>query len=357
MKSPCWVGILALGIGCRAEHGIVVQRIGSDAVQPFAIVGGDVLVDTGSHIERLRPDGVVRWRSDARGNWAIPHRGMGSAFVEGVSDSVDHAPLFDVDLDTGVSRTRCTIDPSIFAERYRFGDALVVAQGSGSIERIDPDTCDYVWSKYSDGRPVDHSTRDEFWVAGARKVRALAIADGAKREMDAGTWVSITPDGRTLVTDFDPTVAAFDTQTLRRTWTYAGRPHTAIAAIAASDRWIAVASKEYVTNSRVTLTVIRRSDGTPVWSHRSSRDHFLGYIAAGGDLVAYYDSEDASLHAVHLPDGKTGIVQKFESGVFLSTERAGIAPAVPEKAPRIDGDIMIVYDTPTARAYRVRPRP
>jgi hypothetical protein len=357
MMSYRWVGILALGIGCRAEHGIVVQRIGSDAVQPFAIVGGDVLVDDGKHIERLAPDGAVRWRSDARGKWAMPHSGVGSAFVVGVSTSVDEAPLLDVNLDTGLSKTRCTIDPSAFAEWYRFGEVLIVANGIGSVERIDPTTCQDMWWDPGNGNPVDHSTRDEFWVAGARKVRALAITDGAKREMDAGTWVSITPDGRTLVTDFDASVAAFDTETVHRTWTYPGRPHTAIAAIAASDRWIAVASKEYVTNSRVTLTVIRRSDGTPVWSHRSSQSQFLGYIAAGGDWVAYYDSEDASLHAVHLPDGKTGIVQKFESGVFLSTERAGLAPAVPDKAPRIDGDIMIVYDTPTARAYRVRPRP
>lgn len=357
MRSYRWVGLLALGIGCRAEHGLVVERIGSDAVQPFAIVGGDVLVDTGSYIERLRPDGVVRWRSNARGNWAIPRSGELSAFVEAVSDNVSRTSLLEVNMETGVSKAHCSIRPRGVGAWHRVGEALVVANDIGSVERIDPSTCQEMWWDPGDGNPVDHSTRDEFWVAGARKVRALAIADGAKREMNAGTWVSITPDGRTLVTDFDPTVAAFDTQTLRRTWTYAGRPHTAIAAIAASDRWIAVASKEYVTNSRVTLTVIRRSDGTPVWSHRSSRDHFLGYIAAGGDLVAYYDSEDASLHAVHLPNGKTGIVQKFESGVFLSTERAGIAPAVPEKAPRIDGDIMIVYDTPTARAYRVRPRP
>lgn len=316
-----------------------------------------MLVDTGTQIERVGPDGTVRWRSDARGNWAVPLIGSRSAFVEGDSDSVDHAPLFDVNLDTGVQRMRCTINPSIFAERYRFGEALIIAQGNGAIERIDPDTCEDVWRKYGDGRPMDHFTADEFWVYGARKVRAFAIADGATREMDSGTWVSITPDGRTLVTDFGPTVAAFDTTSLQRTWTYPGRPNTGIAAIAASDRWVAVESMENVTNSRVTVTVLRRSDGKPVWSHRSSKGQFLGYIAAGGDLIAYYDSEDTSLHAVHLPEGKTGIVQKFERGVFLSTEGAGIAPAVPDKAPKIDGDIMIVYDTPTHRAYRVRPRP
>lgn len=357
MTAYRYLALLAVGIGCRADSGLRVERIGTDDDRPFAIVGGDVLLDNGHQIERVGPGGTVRWRSEARGKWAIPRGGTRSAFVVGVSENVSKAPLLDVDLATGVPRRRCVIRPGAYAQWYRFDDVLMLAD-LGSLERIDINTCDYVWSKIDAGTPVDLPTSDEFWVHRTYKVSAFAIADGSKREMDAGTWVSITPDGRTLVTDFGASVAAFDTKSLRRTWTYPGRPDTAISSVAASDRWIAVESIEAnVANSRVTVTVLRRSDGKPVWSHRSSRGQFLGYVAAGGDLIAYYDSEDTSLHAVHLPDGKTGIVQKFERGFFISTERSGIAPAVPDKAPRIDGDLMIVYDTPTTRAYRVRPRP
>jgi hypothetical protein len=139
-------------------------------------------------------------------------------------------------------------------------------------------------------------------------------------------------------------------------WTYKGQPNTVISSIATSDRWIAVLVVSKTSGGGQTVRILQGADGKPVWSHRSKTDHFLGYVAAGGDLVAYYDSKDTSLHAVHLPDGKTAAVYRFESGLAIGTERVGIAPAVPEKPPLIDGDIMIVYDAPIRRAYRVTPR-
>jgi hypothetical protein len=113
-------------------------------------------------------------------------------------------------------------------------------------------------------------------------------------------------------------------------WTYKGQPNTVIGSVATTDRWIAVLVVSKTSGGGPTVTVLRRSDGKAVWSHGSKRDHFLGYGAAGGDLVAYYDSKDTSLHAVHVPDGKTGAVYRFDSGLAIGTERVGIAPAVPE---------------------------
>lgn len=352
MRALSYGLLVWVATGCRPDPALRVERIGNYAVTPFAIVQGDVLADDGSAVQRLGPDGTVKWRSNARGEWAIPRGGVGSAFVVAESDSVDKAPLLEVDLATGMSRLRSTVRPASYGKWYLVGDVLMLAE-AGMIERINPDTGTELWMEGAgEGVPLTMVAEHELWGGGAYKLLGYSVVDGAKREMNGGTWASITPDGRTLVTEFGSDIAAFDMRSLQRTWTHVGDRHTVIASIAASDRWIAVQSQEQ-SGSRHMVTVYQRSDGKPVWSHRSAKGKFLGYIAAGGDLIAYYDSSDSSLHAVHMPDGKSAVVYRYEGGMYISTERAGIAPAVPDEPPMIDGDIMIVSDDPIKRAYRV----
>lgn len=342
-------------MGCRSKQGLRVERIGTYAIEPFAVVAGDVLASDSSQVLRLAPDGTVKWRSSTKGAWAIPRGSTGSAFVVAQSDNVDKAQLLEVELATGVSRPRSTVRPRIYDKWYRVGDALFVVY-AGMIERIDPDTGQELWTKSADGAPIGMSANDEFWIKGPFRLRGYSLVDESKREITSGTWASMTPDGATLVTDFGADVIAVDTRSLERTWAHSGESNMAIIAIAASDHWIAVASQEKKQKARITVTVYRRSDGKQVWSDRSDKDEFFGYIAAGGDLVAYYDSSDAALHAVHMPDGKSAVVHQFAGGLSVSTERVGMAPAVPDGPPKIDGEIIIVNDDPVKRAYRVTVR-
>lgn len=377
MRAATCIWLVAALTGCRTKSELRVERIGTSDVQPFAIVGGDVLAVHHGLVERLGPDGQLRWRTAATGTWAVP-RGSGPAFVATKMEQKQKTSLLEVDMTTGIVTPRGNLDGSQWNDWYRVGDALI-GMDSSELNRVDPATQTILWSKYVDGFGTKIMPGgDRIWVGNQRTTRGYSIADGSFRELAVGYESSLTPDGLTLVTDFGDNVVAFDTHSLQRTWTRPGPPPvgTGVKALAASDRWVLALFSSMVTRMD-TLIAYRRSDGELVWWHSISKRHaeeerswislesrkeltgedlyqeYFGYIAAGGDLIAYYDSRDSAIHAVHLPDGKTAVVHKFISRMVLSPERSGISSALPHKASVIDGDIILVNDFGDITAYRV----
>ncbi len=346
------------GGGAGAAGALRVSVVwGAEAPPAIGVVDGDLIVAEPTGIARVTPPGrAARWTTgaDARGQWLLPAHGGGEAFVVTAPDASYHVSLLRVDLRDGSIKARASIEANT-GTWVRGGDALFVAD-SYQLRRVDVATGAVTWSVSGGFNPYQVlAGPDRVWIGCTQGLCAYAAATGAAAGTLAGEPFAIaTPDGRTILSPTGDAIVATDAATQRTVWSAPAPPGEMTSKVAASDRWVAVLSVARGTANNVhAVTVYARADGRRVWSYRSAPDKYLEYLAAGGDLVAYYDSGDTAIHAVHLPDAKVGLVDQQHEAFVMSTDATGVAPAVPDHAPEIAGDYVMVTSFDRTITYRV----
>jgi len=344
------------GCGALSRSPLRIEPLATGEAPVLGRIGDDLIVSRDDHVERVTPTGELRWRSPVRGQWLVDDA-RPDAIVVGPHDEHYRQPVVRIDLRDGRVLSRASVEWRL-GLWYRRGEALYTVKDD-QAERIDPVTGAVRWRV--DGELSERDVLvgpDAIWLGCPHAVCGLAAADGARVGTTPGSiWMQLTPDGGATVVDRGSQVSLYDTRTGRRRWTSPARPGETVSRIAASDRWIAVLTQSVgPARSDHTLVVYRRADGAKVWSHASRPGKYLQYIAAGGDLVAYFDSGDAAVHAVHLPDGADVALLELHEGFIISPDASGSVPAVPDGPPAIYGDYVVVTRFRRDFVYRVRPR-
>jgi len=242
-----------------------------------------------------------------------------------------------------------------FGGWFERGDALYHVD-SYEVSRVDPATGNDVWSVK--GGFVEYDAQAgpvALWVRCDGGVCGFAADSGAVvATLPHANWPMLTPDGTTLVLQASDGATVYDAATGKLKWTApAATADTKVNKTAVSDRWLAVLSSGGADDVPDHVQVFAIGGGKPVWSVSSAKGKYLEYIAAGGDLVVWYDSGSSAIHAVRLPDGARAKVYQLHEKFVLSTDASGTAPAVPDGAPEVDGDQVLVKDFGNVHGFRV----
>jgi len=246
-------------------------------------------------------------------------------------------------------------------ERRSYGswlrrDGALYHVDSYEVARVDPVTGNDVWSVKGEFSQYDAQAGPAtVWVPCDRGVCGLAAATGAPvATLPHANWPMLTPDGTTLVLQAPDGAGVYDAATGTLKWKAPpATANTRVNKTAVSDKWLAVLSSGRTDDDPDHVQVFAIDGGKPVWSVSSATGKYLEYVAAGGDLVVWYDSGDAGIHAVRLPDGARAKVFQLRETFVLSTDASGMAPAVPDEAPRVEGDRVMVKTFDKVHAFRV----
>jgi len=315
---------------------------------PFAVVEGDVLSESNGKVARITASGAVTWTTDAHGKWLVT-RGSRLAFVVGEKDADDKTPLAVVDLASGKTTSVAKTEWNR-GDWYRAGDALIRIS-STAAERIEPASGKPRWSvagTFSEG--VVATSASAVWAGCPQGVCGLSADTGAAlAPVNAIVWQP-TPDGKTFAHVRGALVVAADVPTLAPRWSVGVPSGFTATKLAASDAWLVVLTSR---DAEYALTAYKRSTGAVVWQRKSISGAYLEYIAAGDSYVAYFDSADTSVHAVHMPDGVDVVVRHLTPKAVVTTDAHGLAPAVPDASPIVSGDLIIVSEHGVPSAYRI----
>jgi len=334
-------------LGGRRLH---VERVWEDAKNasgpshaPLDVIDGDLLLLGADGLKRIDPrTGTARWRTVLTGIYLPADAPGGDVLVVEIGD--DGTAFSTHDTATSVARVRVADgaitgrSPVALDENH----GLAFLRRDDSLYALD----DGLAARLDDGKPRwsikdaqefhQLTTRDALWVYCSEGLCGHAFEDGRRigaLHVPPG-WAAGHRNGDLVVT-IGNKLTAHDAATLATRWQHA-HPGFVFGKVVASERWIAaIAQEEGVVDGVHELTVHRASDGAVVWRRATKRGRYLEYLAADGDLVAFFDSGDSSIHAVHLPDGAEAVVEKMSGRFVLSTDASGMAPAVPDQAPMI----------------------
>lgn len=366
MRSLLLVAIAIAVAACSSagggSHNLHVEQLA--VPEPLDIIGSDLLAagSGGSDLARVSPDGSTRWTSTALGLWLLAP-GEPHAYVVTAHDAHYKQTIIDVDLATGQATHTSPPFDEHFDAWVRGGPSLYRVSDY-DVARVDPATGAILWT--AAGRFNQYQAKPSaaaLWIQCGASLCGFAAADGHDLgKVPFGTWLQLTPDGGTIATGDGATLRTYDARTLRPGWqTTSPATGATVTKIVASDRWI-VERVDVIPRSDpnvpdTTLRVHRRDTGAEVWSiHRANERSYLEYMAVGGDLFVFYDSRDAALHAVHLPDGASDVAYQLHSKYVLSTDANGTAPAVPDGPPTVSGDLVLVRDFGHGFVVRVGPK-
>jgi hypothetical protein len=320
-----------------------------DGTALVGAVDGDLIFFRDGHVAR---DGKVAWISDATPGWygapATPGgdlfvitRGEGDAWtiqrIAAATGTVTRVPLVENDDDGWYGRG---------AELYG------IRTYDHRLRRIDAATGATLWTHDDVGYEV-HVGDGVVWIGCEVGLCGLAAATGERvATAPATSWPKLTEDGRSLVVALDTEIRVIGARTGVLERTIPLPAGVTMDRVAASDRWIAATAHAGPTETD-TLLVYARDTGALAWRHTTRKGSYLGYAAAYGDLVVYYDSLDETIHAVRPSTKKTGRVVEMHGALVISTDASGIAPAIPDAAPEIAGDVVLVKNFDRVSGYRV----
>jgi outer membrane protein assembly factor BamB len=345
---PLGVLLVACGAGSVGGKRLQVEAVpAARAEPPIDGWNGDRLVSAaeGAELTRVAPDGAVRWRVAASG-WVV-RRSRDEVWTLG--DNGHHQPVI-TRIDGASGKVLSTALGTDTIGSWVVRDGALYHADSYAVARVDPATGQDVWRVRGDFVEYDaQAAPSAFWVRCKAGVCGFRADSGAPiATLPPASWPMLTPDGGALVLQSEHAADIYDAATGQRSWSAAVPAGERVNKTAVTDRWVAVLSDEQ-EGEVDHLRVFARGGGDAVWSVASKPGKYLEYIAAGGDLVVWYDSGNAAIHAVRLPDGARARVFQLHETFVMSTDATGTAPAVPDHAPEvIGGDIVVVthFDQP-----------
>ncbi len=364
---PLGLALSACGACSRGLRVDTVWQPREDAVA-VARIGDDLLVAEGDDLVRMAASGhAERWRAHAWGQVLPPATDAGEIYVVGGTRPRDpnlfepQTDLIRLDAATGAVRGTTELH-DVSGPWLRLGDALISADDYKGVTCVDGRTGSVRWrSPLGASNFQLHLTRDAAWIPCKPGLCAVALADGSDRgHIPAITYsAASSADGDVLIASAEngSAVVAYDARDLHEIWRASLSPDQSINKLAVSADWVAVISSQRdVPNGVHRLWTWSAADGKPSWQRTVPAGKYLGYLGLDGDLVVYYDSGDASFHAVHLPDATRARVRKFHETFVLSTDASGMAPAVPDGDPRVDDPFIFVKSWDKVTVYRARLR-
>jgi outer membrane protein assembly factor BamB len=350
MRSVIVLTLLAC-VSCGGGHGLRITAVSGDAAAATMLFAdGDRLIFDGKTVARVAYNGRARWQIDAPG-WLV--------------SSPDSEELWFIDTDAHRSTTVVRVAAMTGAVLSQSGATSSIGHwvssrsalyrvDSYTVDRVDPRTGSPLWSVH--GAFVEHEPQaapNALWIRCGGGVCGFAAVNGAPiATLPAANWPMLTPDGTTLVLQARDAALAYDSTTGALQWSAPVPTGSIVAKTAVSDRWVAILSSDADHVDR--LQVVTRATGAPVWSIIGTRGHYLEYIAAGGNLVAWYDDRDSSIRVAHMPDGATARVMQLHEGFVFSIDASGVAPAIPDHAPSILDNVVRVTRFDNVFAFRVR---
>lgn len=356
MKRVVLAFVAVSAASCHRAPTLRAQWITGDA---FAIVGDnqDLLSRRNLGVERVARDGRTVWHvDDLDGEWLLPRTDNGAAWIIGRQPS--GTTLTTIDVQSG-KKVGSVVLPWGIGKFVRSGEGLFDV--SSGVRRLDPKDGSIMWEARAQSAAAFAESQtlvtDEFvFLQCDVGLCAFRTKDGAQQytlEIEASAPRAATPDGRSFLRVHGGKLISTNAESRKTEWQIDVPKGRVATKLAASDQWIAMLSVSSGDNQTSMLSILRRSDGKRVWNRESSRNTYFEYVAAGSPFVVYFDSADASVHAVAVPQGVDAPIHKLrEVGVF-SEHASGAAPAVPSASPETLGNVVIVHElTPVGEAGR-----
>ncbi|MEJ7730095.1 MAG: PQQ-binding-like beta-propeller repeat protein [Polyangiaceae bacterium] len=268
--------------------------------------------------------------------------------------------LVEIDGRTGHT-LRSTHVESRSARWHRRG-AVLLALESTHAARVDPDTGRVIWSTRPD-EPIDEFRpilRDRsVEVPCGSEHRALcsfALADGRliTRRPEVVSASAPRPAGPLYV--LGPSSVSAWTGDDHPVWSSALPAGYQGTRLVASERWVVVlAATDARPNPEYLLRALAAADGRVAWERHNEPGGYLAFIAADGDLAAYFTSVGATLRVRDLGRGREVPVRQFSGRLVISPDATGTSPAVPGGDPFVFGRYVVVPDFDQWCAARVEP--
>lgn len=354
MRWILLLGLAACGsVGAPGKSRLRVERLGPEPL-PLLMLGEDRLVLDGEAgtLARVGDGGVVRWKREIPGSM-VQVKAPGDELWFLAREDIWRTEIVRIDAARGLELGRAPTPRSLGSWLQR-GAALYNVD-SYAVARVDPATGNHLWEVKGDfvefhAQPAPSA----LWVRCKGGVCGFAADSGALiATLPDASWPMLTPDGGTLVLQGEHAAGVYDAATGALRWSASEAPGARLAKTAVTERWLAVLSSGSDDDDPDHVQVFAIGGGAPVWSVSSAKGAYLEYVAAGGDLVVWYDSKDAAIHAVRLPDGARAKVYQLHETFVMATEATGMAPAVPDSAPEVEGDRVLVKDFGKVHGFRV----
>ena len=243
---------------------------------------------------------------------------------------------------------------------YRRGPVLL-ALATNTARRIDPANGAVMWSTDMDAMDEFHPTLRARSMAipcknASRTLCSLSLDDGKLLGRVDGVVQAATPrnDGP-LYTLAATAVSAWSRDDVPD-WSSALPAGHVGKGVVASQRWVLVLSESGAPpHPDYLLRALRAADGQVAWERHSAPEGYLGYLAADGELAAYYTSHDATLWVRDLSTGEEVPAHRFTGHFVISPDATGNSPPIPSGDPFLFGSYLLVPDFDLWCAMRVRP--
>ncbi len=290
---------------------------------------GDVLSSS-----KLDTVDIIRKDYRTLGGWKRNCRLAAVALSSGVMSEVeflfseDEGELKDVVRDEG----NLYLGKNVFIEKYNLNTGALLWENS--------------LGKMSFSLPT--VSKSSLWIDCERwKWCAVDKTNGRRWQSDwtGKGYIKTNPDLDWVVFGNEHEVSVVEDVSLTKRWSFHVEDMT-VSKLVVGNTWVAaLMSNTEVKPREYAVIVFDANTGEVKWRKNSSEGKYLGYVGGDGDWLAHYDSEDTSMHVLHVPTKRSGIVEKFHRGIFLSTESAGWSYAVPSSDPVIDEGFIFVHNS------------